>query len=56
MIGRGGEVLATASSPAAGVDWLASRLAPDEEVLVCGSFLTVAGALEALTALAGDEV
>ncbi|WP_110634477.1 bifunctional folylpolyglutamate synthase/dihydrofolate synthase [Salinicola salarius] len=56
IIGRGGEVLATASSPAAGVDWLASRLAPDEEVLVCGSFLTVAGALEALTALAGDEV
>ncbi|MDF3919405.1 bifunctional folylpolyglutamate synthase/dihydrofolate synthase [Salinicola salarius] len=56
ITGRGGEVLATASSPAAGVDWLASRLAPDEEVLVCGSFLTVAGALEALTALAGDEV
>jgi len=51
-----GETLPAASSPAAAVDWLMLRLAPDEEVLVCGSFLTVAGALEALTAAVGDEV
>ena len=51
----GGKTLSAASSPAAAVDWLAPRLAPDEEVLVCGSFLTVAGALEALQLRMNDD-
>ncbi|WP_342594132.1 folylpolyglutamate synthase/dihydrofolate synthase family protein [Salinicola lusitanus] len=52
---QGGETLAAASSPAAAVAWLTPRLAPDEEVLVCGSFLTVAGALEALQTRLNDD-
>ncbi|WP_110674306.1 folylpolyglutamate synthase/dihydrofolate synthase family protein [Salinicola sp. RZ23] len=48
----GASLLASCDSPAAGVAWLRERLGADEEVLVCGSFLTVAGALEALTAAA----
>ncbi|WP_110654991.1 bifunctional folylpolyglutamate synthase/dihydrofolate synthase [Salinicola halimionae] len=53
---RGGESLSPALSPSAAVDWLVSRLAPDEEVLVCGSFLTVAGALEAFQTQLDDEL
>ncbi|MGM8931164.1 bifunctional folylpolyglutamate synthase/dihydrofolate synthase [Salinicola halophyticus] len=53
---RGAQVLLPISSPAAAVDWLVSRLAPDEEVLVCGSFLTVAGALEAFQTPRDDEL
>lgn len=45
----GAEVLCVADSPAEGVAWLAPRLQPSEEVLVCGSFHTVAEALVALT-------
>ncbi len=30
-----------AASPAEGASWLAARLAPEDRVLVCGSFFTV---------------
>jgi len=53
---RGAQALSPAASPAVAVDWLVSRLAPDEEVLVCGSFLTVAGALEAFQTQRDDEL
>ncbi|GAB2784323.1 bifunctional tetrahydrofolate synthase/dihydrofolate synthase [Halomonas shantousis] len=46
-------VLHEAASPAEGVAWLQPRLTANEEVLVCGSFHTVAGALECLTAIEG---
>ncbi|MCK2183398.1 bifunctional tetrahydrofolate synthase/dihydrofolate synthase [Halomonas getboli] len=36
-----------ADSPAAGVAWLTERLAPQDRVLVCGSFFTVADVLAA---------
>ena len=48
----GAPLLACCDSPVAGVAWLRERLGADEEVLVCGSFLTVAEALGALTAAA----
>ncbi|MGC3873555.1 bifunctional folylpolyglutamate synthase/dihydrofolate synthase [Halomonas sp. GXIMD04776] len=38
-------VLHRAASPRAGAEWLLDRLAEDEEVLVCGSFFTVADVL-----------
>ncbi|MBB3331958.1 dihydrofolate synthase/folylpolyglutamate synthase [Halomonas campaniensis] len=41
----GAEVLHCADSPSAGADWLAGRLAPEDRVLVCGSFFTVAEVL-----------
>lgn len=43
--GIGGRVLAELDSPRAGADWLVSRLAATDEVLVCGSFFTVADVL-----------
>lgn len=42
---RGQSVLHRAASPQAGAEWLASRLGPDDEALVCGSFYTVAEVL-----------
>ncbi|SFH64276.1 bifunctional tetrahydrofolate synthase/dihydrofolate synthase [Modicisalibacter xianhensis] len=39
-------VLHCAESPAAGAEWLAGHLGEQDEVLVCGSFFTVAGVLE----------
>lgn len=47
---RGHRVLHRASSPLAGAGWLAERLAPEDRVLVCGSFFTVAEVLGALQA------
>ncbi|MGE4532795.1 bifunctional tetrahydrofolate synthase/dihydrofolate synthase [Halomonas sp.] len=44
--GQGAEVLHRADSPAAAATWLASRLAPEDRVLVCGSFFTVGEVLE----------
>lgn len=41
----GGEVLALADSPADGAAWLEAHIAADDEVLVCGSFFTVAEVL-----------
>ncbi|GAA0569441.1 bifunctional tetrahydrofolate synthase/dihydrofolate synthase [Halomonas salifodinae] len=41
----GGAVLAELDSPRAGADWLAPRLGEADEVLVCGSFFTVAEVL-----------
>lgn len=46
LTGQGAEVWHRAGSPAAGADWLSARLAPEDRVLVCGSFLTVAEVLE----------
>ncbi|XKE43964.1 bifunctional tetrahydrofolate synthase/dihydrofolate synthase [Halomonas organivorans] len=40
-------VVHRASSPAAGAAWLATHLDPEDRVLVCGSFFTVAGVLAA---------
>lgn len=48
---RGGQVLATPKSPAEGIDWLEKHSAHDE-ILVCGSFFTVA---EVLTRLERGE-
>ncbi|MDN3520621.1 bifunctional tetrahydrofolate synthase/dihydrofolate synthase [Halomonas ramblicola] len=42
---QGARVLARTTSPAAGAAWLAGRLAPEDRVLVCGSFYTVAEVL-----------
>ncbi|MFQ3788163.1 bifunctional tetrahydrofolate synthase/dihydrofolate synthase [Halomonas sp. A29] len=42
---RGGHVAYQAQSPEAGAEWLSGRLAPDDRVLVCGSFFTVAAIL-----------
>ncbi|WP_129142079.1 bifunctional tetrahydrofolate synthase/dihydrofolate synthase [Modicisalibacter coralii] len=39
------DVLHRAESPAAGAEWLAARTAADDQVLVCGSFFTVAEVL-----------
>ncbi|SDO34588.1 dihydrofolate synthase / folylpolyglutamate synthase [Halomonas shengliensis] len=39
--GQGAVVLHRADSPAAAAAWLAGRLAPEDRVLVCGSFFTV---------------
>jgi dihydrofolate synthase / folylpolyglutamate synthase len=41
----GGEVACRAASPEAGADWLTGELAPEDRVLVCGSFFTVAAIL-----------
>ncbi|MFP4137584.1 MAG: bifunctional tetrahydrofolate synthase/dihydrofolate synthase [Halomonas sp.] len=41
LAGQGAEVWHRAASPVAAAAWLASRLAPEDRVLVCGSFLTV---------------
>lgn len=51
LAGLGEDTLPAAASPGAGVEWLTRRLGQDEEVLVCGSFLTVAEALRALETL-----
>ncbi|WP_244613175.1 bifunctional tetrahydrofolate synthase/dihydrofolate synthase [Modicisalibacter radicis] len=45
LTAHGATVLQRADSPAAGATWLAARLAADDEVLVCGSFYTVAEVL-----------
>ncbi|HSH48126.1 MAG TPA: bifunctional tetrahydrofolate synthase/dihydrofolate synthase [Halomonas sp.] len=45
---RGQRVLHQAASPLEGAGWLAARLAPEDRVLVCGSFFTVAEVLGAL--------
>ncbi|WP_280548140.1 bifunctional tetrahydrofolate synthase/dihydrofolate synthase [Halomonas sp. 11-S5] len=42
----GGEVWHRGASPVEAADWLAARLAPEDRVLVCGSFFTVAEVLE----------
>ncbi|MBS9404222.1 bifunctional tetrahydrofolate synthase/dihydrofolate synthase [Halomonas sp. TRM85114] len=42
---RGDAVWHCADSPVAGAAWLATRLAPEDRVLVCGSFFTVAAVL-----------
>lgn len=44
---RGQRVLHRAASPLAGAYWLAACLAPEDRVLVCGSFFTVAEILGA---------
>ncbi|WP_355659864.1 bifunctional tetrahydrofolate synthase/dihydrofolate synthase [Halomonas salifodinae] len=43
--GAGGEVRAELDSPRVAADWLAARLGEADEVLVCGSFFTVADVL-----------
>ncbi|GKW49533.1 bifunctional tetrahydrofolate synthase/dihydrofolate synthase [Halomonas sp. NCCP-2165] len=43
--GAGGEVVAELDSPRVAADWLAARLDEADEVLVCGSFFTVADVL-----------
>ncbi len=43
---RGADVAHRAASPAAAAAWLAARLAPEDRVLVCGSFFTVGEVLE----------
>ncbi len=43
---HGGEVWHRGGSPVEAADWLAARLAPEDRVLVCGSFFTVAEVLE----------
>lgn len=43
---HGGEVWYRGSSPVEAAEWLATRLAPEDRVLVCGSFFTVADVLE----------
>ncbi|GHC30004.1 bifunctional protein FolC [Aidingimonas halophila] len=43
----GCRVLYQAASPSEGADWLMSQVGPDDQVLVCGSFFTVAGVLSA---------
>ncbi|WP_280553800.1 folylpolyglutamate synthase/dihydrofolate synthase family protein [Halomonas sp. 25-S5] len=43
---HGGEVWHRGSSPVEAAEWLAARLAPEDRVLVCGSFFTVAEVLE----------
>ncbi|PMR77010.1 bifunctional tetrahydrofolate synthase/dihydrofolate synthase [Billgrantia endophytica] len=41
----GMDVACQATSPEAGAEWLVDRLAPEDRVLVCGSFFTVAAIL-----------
>ncbi|MDZ7853130.1 MAG: bifunctional tetrahydrofolate synthase/dihydrofolate synthase [Halomonas sp.] len=43
---HGGEVWHLGSSPVEAAEWLAARLLPEDRVLVCGSFFTVADVLE----------
>lgn len=45
VIAQGGTVLRCADSPDAGAAWLATHLLPEDRVLVCGSFFTVAAVL-----------
>ncbi len=45
VIARGGSVWHCADSPVAGAAWLAAHLMPEDRVLVCGSFFTVAAVL-----------
>lgn len=42
---RGGTVWHCADAPAAGAAWLTTHLLPEDRVLVCGSFFTVAAVL-----------
>ncbi|KPQ26688.1 MULTISPECIES: bifunctional tetrahydrofolate synthase/dihydrofolate synthase [unclassified Halomonas] len=42
---QGGRVHYCAATPAAGVEWLATRLSPEDRVLATGSFFTVAALL-----------
>ncbi|MBA2780214.1 bifunctional tetrahydrofolate synthase/dihydrofolate synthase [Billgrantia kenyensis] len=42
---QGGKVACRAASPEAGADWLTGELSPEDRVLVCGSFFTVAAIL-----------
>lgn len=51
LANQGVDVLQVAAAPGEGVHWLAPRLKAGEEVLVCGSFHTVAEALEVLEAM-----
>ncbi|MGJ7461931.1 bifunctional tetrahydrofolate synthase/dihydrofolate synthase [Halomonas sp. MA07-2] len=46
LAGQGADVLHRAGSPSAGAAWLAERLAPEDRVLVVGSFFTVGEVLE----------
>ncbi|WP_372613062.1 glutamate ligase domain-containing protein, partial [Halomonas sp.] len=50
LVARGAEVWHCTDSPALAAGWLASRLAPGDRVLVCGSFFTVAEVLAWLLA------
>ncbi|MCE8019821.1 bifunctional tetrahydrofolate synthase/dihydrofolate synthase [Halomonas sp. MCCC 1A11036] len=55
---QGGHVAYQAESPEAGAEWLSGRLAPDDRVLVCGSFFMVAAILawkQAQSAWLGQE-
>ncbi|QTP55452.1 bifunctional tetrahydrofolate synthase/dihydrofolate synthase [Billgrantia sulfidoxydans] len=45
IAGQAGHVAYQAPTPEDGAAWLAGRLAPDDRVLVCGSFFTVAAIL-----------
>ena len=47
LLRHGQEVVARAASPTAGAHWLEGRLEPEDRVLVCGSFFTVAEVLAA---------
>ncbi|MCC5881559.1 MAG: bifunctional tetrahydrofolate synthase/dihydrofolate synthase [Halomonas sp.] len=42
---RGGVVAFQATTPEKGAEWLSAHMAPDDRVLVCGSFFTVAAIL-----------
>lgn len=46
LVGQGASVAHQAASPTAAAAWLAERLAPEDRVLVCGSFFTVGEVLE----------
>ncbi|RAR64350.1 dihydrofolate synthase/folylpolyglutamate synthase [Onishia taeanensis] len=51
---RGGKVMSLADSPAAGAAWLEAHLEAEDEVLVCGSFFTVAEVLARWESSADD--
>lgn len=53
---QGGPVWHCADSPAAGAAWLAAQLAPEDRVLVCGSFFTVAAVLRGWQAAEQTDV
>ncbi|MDX1466899.1 MAG: hypothetical protein R3215_14465, partial [Halomonas sp.] len=42
---RGATIWHRGDSPAEAADWLSARLSPEDRVLVCGSFFTVAAVL-----------
>ncbi|SEK47414.1 bifunctional tetrahydrofolate synthase/dihydrofolate synthase [Halomonas daqiaonensis] len=46
LVIHGAEVWHRGGSPVGAAEWLAARLAPEDRVLVCGSFFTVAEVLE----------